>query len=198
MSTALFLALSLAVIRMSRRPIRVLAAVALILVSAIIISPFFAERAFHFDPNAGVRALFWRDSIRAELDTSGLGVGFGTEFIRNQFWRLGLFNWTIVSETSGARLFITTHSIIYDLLLRVGIPGLALFVMWAGHLASETPDGSTSALRRDAALKSLALIYSLFNPAVDSMMAFRVSLDWAGCQTKPFCLPKEGAFEWLS
>ena len=138
----------------------------------------------------------------SQLDTSGLGVGFGTEFIRRPVLAASVCAIRpSFPKLGGARLFHydTQHHL--RPAAACGHPGLALFVMWAGHLASETPDGSTSALRRDAALKSLALIYSLFNPAASiSMMGIIGVSAVLGCRccTKPVRSPKEGAFEWLS
>jgi hypothetical protein len=79
------------------------------------------------DANAGVRAIMWRDALASTVQTNGLGVGFGTEYITNQFSDL-LADWTLRSEYDVDRLFVSTHSGFFDVLLRLGIVGAALFV----------------------------------------------------------------------
>ena len=81
------------------------------------------------DVNSGVRAIFWRDTQLAVRQTWGIGVGFGTEYITNWFGDIGRsYDYVLTAEGASDRLFISNHSIYYDVALRLGLIGVALFI----------------------------------------------------------------------
>lgn len=113
-----------------RRPKLVVLALFVGLISFSLIAPIFPTYLHGIDPNTGIRAMFWHDTWIVIRDTSGLGVGYGTEYIQNNFVNLKHSDWTIVSEYSKDRLLIGTHSAVYDVLLRNGVVGTVLFLFW--------------------------------------------------------------------
>lgn len=83
-----------------------------------------------FDANSQVRLVLWRDATIALMDSYGLGVGFGTEWIKNQFdiinpgWELFQFyDFNKVHNT-------TTHNTFSDIYFRLGIIGIILFLLF--------------------------------------------------------------------
>lgn len=96
----------------------------------IFVSPNYLQELHALDPNTGFRVLLWRDTLIALRDTLGIGVGYGTEYISNDFKEIHDEFWYITPEYADDRLFIGTHSTIYDIALRNGILGCALFMFW--------------------------------------------------------------------
>lgn len=128
-STNRIIALSALAIRFVPIPRMVPLGLACVLALALSLAPHFALEVFRLDGNSGVRAVMWGDSAAAVAETHGLGVGYGTEYIKNQFESIQQ-GWTLRSETSDDRLFVSTHSAFYDVLLRTGLIGAALLVLW--------------------------------------------------------------------
>ena len=96
----------------------------------ILVAPLFVVAIDNIDPNSGVRAVLWRDTWIALLETYGLGVGFGTEYITNNFYEIrGSREWSMVVSQSDL-IYVATHSTFYDVALRTGIVGLGLFLFW--------------------------------------------------------------------
>lgn len=114
----------------------------------LVVSPLYPLELYRLDPNTGVRAVMWGDVWRVLADTKGFGVGFGTEYIRDQFGAVtgnawGLGNYEI------DYLYIGTHSTVYDMLLRVGLIGFGLFLLWmipAIFWSKQAPNGSYGAM----------------------------------------------------
>lgn len=60
-----------------------------------------------------------------------LGVGFGTEYFRNIFLLPNQSAvWSVVSEDTDVRLLIGTHNSVYDVAVKMGIPGLFGLFFW--------------------------------------------------------------------
>ena len=96
----------------------------------ILIAPLYIEAVDSFDPNSGVRAVLWRDTWVALFQTYGIGVGFGTEYITNNFSEIrGPLEWSMVGSESDL-IYVATHSTYYDVALRMGVVGLSLFLIW--------------------------------------------------------------------
>jgi len=101
----------------------------LVLLIFLFLAPFFYRELDNVDVNSGVRAIFWRDTQLAVWQTWGVGVGFGTEYITNWFGDIGrTFDYALTAEDASDRLFISNHSIYYDVALRMGLVGVALFI----------------------------------------------------------------------
>lgn len=100
------------------------------LITAAFIAPFFYDVLYQMDNNTGVRAIFWYDVQRAVVQTWGVGVGYGTEYIANYFGLVGQYDWTITTEYDPNRLYISTHNTIYDCTLRLGVIGTVLMIAW--------------------------------------------------------------------
>ena len=87
----------------------------------------YVQDVWDADPNTGWRLAFWRDSMAAVWQTRGVGVGFGTEAIRNFYPELmrDLFR----SDANDDFLLIGTHNAFSDVGFRLGVVGLFLFLI---------------------------------------------------------------------
>lgn len=162
------LALSLLALRISPRENWVVIGVSTAIALMLILAPIFAADLWSLDRNAAVRAIMWRDAADAMVQSNGIGVGFGTEYIRNQFYALGLGDWQLVSEGGDSRLFLSTHSAIYDMAIRLGIPGVILAGGWIASVAL-APSGLSAIGRKTyAALSCCFIIFAAFNPVLNA------------------------------
>lgn len=100
------------------------------LLTAAFLAPFFYDALYQLDNNTGVRAIFWHDAQLAVVQTWGVGVGYGTEYIANYFGLVGQYDWTITAEYDTNRLYISTHNTIYDCTMRLGLLGAVLMIVW--------------------------------------------------------------------
>ena len=82
-------------------------------------------RIFSIDPNTGWRLAWWNDALEAIVQTGGIGVGFGTELLRNEY--SALLERDSYREEGGTFLLISTHSAFFDTMLRTGLVGVVLF-----------------------------------------------------------------------
>ncbi|TYR33057.1 hypothetical protein FY036_08310 [Mesorhizobium microcysteis] len=166
-------------LRLSRRPTLMLIGISAACLSFIAIAPFFAVQLHPLDHNTAVRAILWRDVLQATADTFGLGVGYGTEYIKHRFEEIMPWGWTI--GTGPNDIFVATHSSFYDVLLREGVIGLLLFCFWFFH-AIRMPARATLHERRFAAcVAALLVINSAVNVGLSSISflfgsAFAVAL----------------------
>lgn len=88
----------------------------------------FHREVHAIDPNTSFRALLWRDSSSILADTMGFGVGYGTEYVRNDFRSIAADFDRYIREDAEDRLYLGTHSSLYDVSIRVGIIGLILLL----------------------------------------------------------------------
>ena len=95
-----------------------------VLAAATIVGIYNPLPAFEIDPNTGWRLAWWRDGLEASAQTWGIGVGFGTESLRNEYSAL-LGRDTYWAETEEF-LFISTHSAFFDTIFRTGFIGFLL------------------------------------------------------------------------
>lgn len=102
----------------------------ILLVAFIFTSPFYFAELHSIDANTGIRAMLWRDVLIALADTNSFGVGYGTEYITNNFLALKFQAWTLTPEFGDSRLYVATHSAIYDILLRNGVLIGGVFIWW--------------------------------------------------------------------
>jgi O-antigen ligase len=79
---------------------------------------------FQIDPNTGWRLAWWNDVLAATVQTNGIGVGFGTESLRNEYSSVLLRD--TYREEAADFLFVGTHSAFFDTMFRMGIPGFLL------------------------------------------------------------------------
>lgn len=93
----------------------------------LVVAPQYTVDLYRIDANTGFRAVLWRDAQQALKQTAGLGVGYGTPYFRNDFRNSGA-GYDQFHENDAALPFIGTHSSFYDVSLRVGLPGLLIFV----------------------------------------------------------------------
>lgn len=146
-----------------------------VLIAFLAVAPAYRTTLYDADHNSGVRALFWHDAQAAVRDTYGAGVGYGTEYIRNDFHELGAKSWTLTSERADNRLYVSTHSTFYDIALRTGILGLVLFLWQLFSMALS--------LRSRAAAAGLAIFFigCAVTPAmtaVDTQVGLSALLAW--------------------
>ena len=85
----------------------------------------------YLDENTKVRLVLWIDAISALYDTYGFGVGFGTEWIKNEFYQIKSSSWVLFEFSNFNRMInTTTHSSFSDIYFRIGIIGFILFLNW--------------------------------------------------------------------
>jgi O-antigen ligase len=84
-------------------------------------------RVFEIDPNTGWRLAWWKDAIEATVQNGGIGVGFGTESLRNDYG--ALLERDSYREEGGTFLLVGTHSAFFDTLFRTGLVGVFLFLL---------------------------------------------------------------------
>lgn len=98
---------------------------------AMAIAPYYAAELYRVDSSSGFRAVIWGDARDAFFESNLIGVGFGTEYIRNDFSPGDNADYKVVGEDTSRRLLIGTHNSIFDIALRMGAPGLlAFFYAW--------------------------------------------------------------------
>lgn len=175
------LAVAMLAIRFTPREHWVVIAVGLTVAAALVLAPYFAADLDRIDANTGVRAVMWGDAIDAAVDTNGVGVGFGTEYIRNQFYAIRAGDWRVADPNHEGFLFLSTHSTFFDVLLRLGLAGLVLSVIWIVSLILPRQRLSRQNRKAHAALACAFLIFSAFNPALisfNTLFGSAVLLAW--------------------
>ena len=131
------------------------------------------------DHNTGVRAILWRDTLLTTLDTYGLGVGYGTEYIKHRFEEIMPEGWTIGAGPDD--VFVATHSSFYDVLLREGVLGLCLFSFWFFHAIRISASAALKERRLASCVATLLIVNSSVNVGLSSISylfgsAFAVAL----------------------
>ena len=127
---AFFLALAFSII-----PKRMAPVFSLLFVFIFVLFTFVAmqvpELFYEYDPNTGVRAVFWNDVLESTFDTLGIGVGFGTEFLREVFY-IGVHDVVILDVDDSLAAFMNTgtHNLFFDILFRLGVLGLGSFLFF--------------------------------------------------------------------
>jgi hypothetical protein len=157
--------LALLTIRFWPRPQWVVNILGAALTAILVITPAFPDQLRDLDSNAGVRAVMWNDAIDAVLETRGVGVGYGTEYIRNRFYFRDSNEWRLTAVREGDRLYWSTHATPYDVVMRVGLLGLALFMAWFIGLLRIPSKLAATDQRNYAATACALMIYAAFNPA---------------------------------
>jgi len=162
------LAMAMMAIRFWPREKWVVLGFSLSIFAILLISPQIPEVLDQRDANAGVRAIMWGDSIDAAVETNGLGVGYGTEYIRNQFYAIRSGDWKVADPLHPGFLYLSTHSTFYDVLLRLGLVGILLSAIWIAGLILPRRRMSLQNRKMHAALSCAFIIFSAFNPALIS------------------------------
>lgn len=158
-----------ALVAFSKRPHLVVATVLIGALALALISPLFMRSLYYFDPNTAIRSLFWRDVLVATWDTAGAGVGFGTESTVNDFIDIRDDDWQLKDDFAADRIFVATHSSFFDVLLKTGVPGIILFMLWFVPVTYPGKEGDIWRRRLAASLACLVIISSAVNSAFVSM-----------------------------
>lgn len=95
-----------------------------VLAAASIIGMQDPLRVFEVDPNSGWRLAWWKDALEATAQTWGIGLGFGTESIRNEY--AAMLQRDQYREEGGTFLLVSTHSAFVDTIFRTGVVGFLL------------------------------------------------------------------------
>lgn len=157
----------IAAIRLGRVP-RIVAAIAGgAVIAFIVVAPFYAVPMHALDHNSSVRAILWRDVWEAMEQTGGIGIGYGTEYIKNRFEEIMYWGWYI--GDSPTDIFVATHSTFYDVLLREGFIGLALFCYWFLPYFRVPGDRTLPETRLLCAVSVLLVINSSVNVGLSSI-----------------------------
>jgi hypothetical protein len=126
----------------------------------------FAPQLYRFDQNSGFRAVLWHDAELALTDTHGIGVGYGTEYIKNDFgWASGGIE-HVREEDAPDLIYIGTHSTVFDISMRTGVLGFLLFVFgFCKEIQGDPVDP------RYARLKASMLVIFILSNAVNMGVA---------------------------
>jgi hypothetical protein len=142
--------------------------IAIALLAFLSITPHFAVALNAIDGNTGVRSVMWGHVQTAMIETYGLGVGFGTEYFPTDFRTIDQpRTWYLVEEGSDDRLFVSTHSALYDTALRLGVFGTLALLAWfyryiyAGITISHLDDAPLI-----CCMCSMMLFITAFNPGL--------------------------------
>ena len=111
------------------------------------------------DPSAAVRGLMIKNAWQAAQETGFIGVGFGTESIKNVYPELGIWSFQTIDD---AFILIGTHNAFFDILMRMGVLGLACFVFVFLDLAF--PRGGTDEI---LTFRTLIFATSVLNLSVN-------------------------------
>lgn len=143
-----------------------------------VLAPLFPLQLLSLDANSGVRAFFWRDGLELAAQSHFIGIGLGTELVRNYYPSLP-FDWRLVDDGSGQLIFIGLHSSFYQALVRVGMAGLLLLGLGCWRLCALARQNARPAL---AWMALCTLLTSLtVNPSLDSanfMFANALMIAW--------------------
>jgi hypothetical protein len=82
---------------------------------------------FEIDHNSGWRLAWWNDALAATVQTGGIGVGFGTESLMNEY--AAILQRDSYHKEDETFLLISTHSAIFDTTFRTGVVGLLLLCL---------------------------------------------------------------------
>ncbi|MER8880319.1 O-antigen ligase family protein [Mesorhizobium sp. M0408] len=115
---------------------------------------------FVLDPNTGWRVTFWRDALEALAETWGIGVGFGTEALRNEYTMV-IGRLFFLPEEDTSFLLIGTHNAFFDIILRLGMVGL---VLWSAVIIGCYPSSKMPVrVRAHAAVAFFTLFICVFS-----------------------------------
>jgi O-antigen ligase len=128
-------------------------AVAITLVALVAMDPLGVVRAAGVtDPNSVIRSLFWSDVYRASRETYYVGVGFGTEAVRNYYPVLDDVRPYEDEQLVGQGV----HNLFLNVIFRMGLPGLVT-LSWIYYLCF--PLRSAEEVRGRVALCSFVLAF---------------------------------------
>ena len=147
----------------------VIAGLSAALTALLVIAPYYVKSLYMLDHNTGFRALLWSDASKAFLESRGIGVGYGTEYVSNDFGAFDIGAWKITQEDASNRLLIGTHSTFYDILMRTGIIGITSFGYWFVSIMRTSLDSKTSDGRMNAFACVLLLLINSVNMGVTSV-----------------------------
>ncbi len=147
-----------------------------ILAVAISIAPSYWSWIWEHDRNDGIRAVFWRDAMRAVNETHFLGVGFGTQSVQYNFADFAAF--ALQGDKSKVRL-IGLHNSFYQSLFRCGILGLGCVVAWTAWLFGKIRHNGYLVVQ--CWLASAVVLSMCVNPSLESTIfvygnAFAIAL----------------------
>lgn len=98
------------------------------LVIVVPTSMAFPVELFEFDPNTGLRSMFWLTGLNDFIETNAIGIGFGTEALQPQYYAI-YRELAILDVDSQFDRFMTTgmHNTFIDVMQRLGILGIGCF-----------------------------------------------------------------------
>lgn len=135
--TTLVVALLAAIFIAKRFSATLLTGYVVLLITAAGLSILYAEPLWELDPNTGIRGFFWRDALGMIAATSGLGVGFGTESIRPDYYLGGSIQSVLPVEDVGF-IHVGVHNAFLDAGYKMGILGIAITGFYFARLLVRT------------------------------------------------------------
>ncbi|WP_342643430.1 O-antigen ligase family protein [Rhodoligotrophos ferricapiens] len=128
-------------------------------------SPFLFQLAPYIsDPNTTLRLLIWSDAFTAFSDSLGLGIGFGTEAVRNFY----AAHTAVTPFPEENILAISTHNSFVFLFMRTGIIGGLLFLVFCYRIAFSGSAQSPAHLRVAIYCWCLGILSLSVNVALES------------------------------
>jgi hypothetical protein len=149
-------------------------AVVVVFIASYAIQAYDIPAAIDANPDKGIRVAFIADAVRSLYDTSGLGIGYGTESVRFVYRFPGLPDFTFMPDPgtiSRERLMEVlsrgVHNSFAQAMLRTGVPGF-LLLTWAVFLALP-PRGLPRPAEAHASMVFVVIFVACFvNPALES------------------------------
>jgi hypothetical protein len=156
------------------RPRLVIVAVMAVLIGSYAIGAYDVPGAVAKDPDKGIRVAFMVDSFESLADTSGLGIGYGTESVRWVYRFPGQPDFTFMpnpTTISKARLMELlsrgVHNSFAQAMLRMGVAGLLLLT--CAMFCAFPPGGLPRPVQCHASMLFICIFVACFvNPALES------------------------------
>ena len=152
----MFAGLALIAFPRLRQPITT-AFLLLIILVPIAAMPFAAQIVL-WEPNTGIRLVFWNEALERLWQSHFIGVGFGTETVRSNYEFAGK-PVHISGAESGRLIFVGSHNAIVDAAYRMGIVGGLTLVIYIAAQFRKTiwPNGGKPSLMDCWAACALAM-----------------------------------------
>jgi hypothetical protein len=149
-------------------------AVVVVVIASYAIQAYDIPAAIAENPDKGIRVAFIADSFQSLYDTSGLGIGYGTESVRWVYRFPGLPDFTFMPDPgsiSRERLMEVlsrgVHNSFVQAMLKLGVPG---FLLLTGAIFCAFPTGGLPRpAEAHASMVFIVMFVACFvNPALES------------------------------
>ena len=131
--------------------------------------------AFYSDPfalqsldnNMPIRLILIRDALAGLVQSYGLGVGFGTESITNDYTRLGILHFQ--SDEAPGFIHLAAHNSFATIAFRLGFIGFIILLLFCAQTYNKIKDSiSERDIQAKCSLFVAFFILAFTNPALES------------------------------